>query len=147
MEYILRPIGVIHSPFTEKGSTPIQPTRSKARGWVVVDPKYTPGLQDIEDFSHIILLYIFHQSQGYSLTVQPYLDNKVHGLFTTRYPERPNPIGLSIVQLLRREENMLHISGVDVLDGTPLIDIKPYMAEFDIRENTSSGWYETRSIK
>jgi len=146
MKYTMHPIGVIRSPFTEKGTTPIQPTRSTAIGQVIVDPEYAQGLQDIEDFSHIILIYVFHQSCGYKLTVKPFLDDRLHGLFTTRYPERPNPIGISIVQLLQRQGNVLNIQGVDVLDGTPLLDIKPYMLEFDSRENASSGWYETRSI-
>jgi len=143
----MRPIGVIRSPFTEKSTTPIQPTRSTAIGQVIIDPEYAQGLRDIEDFSHIILIYVFHKSSGYSLEVKPFLDDRLHGLFTTRYPERPNPIGISIVQLLQRQGNVLDIQGVDVLDGTPLLDIKPYMFEFDVREDASSGWYESRAIE
>jgi len=145
MEFIMKPIGVIHSPFTEKEHTPIQPTRSQAIGRVEVMPEFAAGLQDIEGISHIILLYVFHQSEGYSLLVKPFLDNHQHGLFATRYPYRPNPIGLSIVRLISRQDNVLEIEGVDVLDGTPLLDIKPYVPQFDIHLNGRVGWYETRS--
>ena len=141
----MKPIGVIHSPFTDKKQTPIQPTRSQAVGQVEVYPEFAEGLQDLEDLSHIILLYIFHQSNGYTLLVKPFLDDQLHGLFATRYPYRPNPIGLSIVRLLARRENILEIEGVDVLDGTPLLDIKPYVPDFDVREDVHTGWYATRS--
>jgi tRNA (adenine37-N6)-methyltransferase len=145
MEFIMRPIGVIRSPFTEKGQTPIQPTRSQAIGQVVVYSEFVQGLQDVEGFSHIILLYAFHRSEGYALRVKPFLDDQLRGLFATRHPCRPNPIGLSIVRLLARQDNVLEIEGVDVLDGTPLLDIKPYVPDFDVRQNTRVGWYETRS--
>ncbi|MEA3441297.1 MAG: tRNA (N6-threonylcarbamoyladenosine(37)-N6)-methyltransferase TrmO [Chloroflexota bacterium] len=147
LEYIMRPIGMIHSPFIDKGKTPIQPTRSTTIGTVEVYPEFVDGLQDIDGFSHIILLYVFHRSSGYSLKVKPYLDDQFHGLFTTRYPERPNPIGLSIVRLLGRKGNSLSIEGVDVLDGTPLLDIKPFVPDFDIQTNHSTGWYDNRSKK
>jgi len=147
MKYIMRPIGMIHSPFTDKGKTPIQPTRSTALGTVEVYPEFVDGLQDIDGLSHIILLYVFHRSSGYSLKVKPYLDDQLHGLFATRYPERPNPIGLSIVRLLSRKGNSLSIEGVDVLDGTPLLDIKPFVPDFDIQTNHSTGWYDNRSKK
>jgi tRNA (adenine37-N6)-methyltransferase len=145
MEYAMKPIGVIHSPFTEKTQTPIQSTRSQAVGRVVLNPEFFESLQGLEGFSHIILLYVFHQSNGYSLLVQPFLDNQLHGLFSTRHPCCPNPIGLSIVRLLAYNENMLDIEGVDVLDGTPLLDIKPYVPNFDTRENVKTGWYAQRS--
>jgi len=145
MEFDLRPIGYIYSPFTQKAETPIQSVRSQAIGRVEVDPEYSDGLDDIEGFSHIILLYIFHESEGYELQVKPFLDDELHGLFSTRYPYRPNPIGLSVVQLLKREGNILEIEGVDVLNGTPLLDIKPYVEDFDVRLNTRTGWYEKRS--
>ena len=144
MNFIMTPIGVIHSPFNDKAQTPIQPTRSQAMGKVEVNPEFVDGLQGLAEFSHIILLYVFHQSEGYNLHVQPFLDDQLHGLFATRYPYRPNPIGLSIVQLLACHENILDIAGVDVLDGTPLLDIKPYVPDFDIRHDTRSGWYESR---
>jgi tRNA-Thr(GGU) m(6)t(6)A37 methyltransferase TsaA len=145
MEFVMRPIGVIHSPFTDTKQTPIQPTRSQAIGQVIIHPEFADGLQDVEEFSHIILLYAFHQSEGYSLRVKPFLDDQLHGLFATRHPCRPNPIGLSIVRLLARRDNVLEIGGVDVLDGTPLLDIKPYVPDFDVRTNTHTGWYEVRS--
>jgi tRNA (adenine37-N6)-methyltransferase len=144
MEFIMRPIGVIHSPFQEKEQTPIQPSRSQAKGQVEVYPEFAAGLEDIEGFSHIILLYVFHQSSGFTLRVKPFLDDQQHGLFATRYPKRPNPIGISVVRLARREGNILEIEGVDVLDGTPLLDIKPYVSEFDLRNVTRSGWLEKR---
>ena len=144
MDYKMYPIGVIHSPFTEKSETPIQPSRSQAIGKVEIYPQFADGLQDIEGFSHLILLYVFHRSSEYSLKVTPFLDDQTRGLFATRYPCRPNPIGLSTVRLLSRDAKILEIEGVDVLDGTPLLDIKPYMPEFDIRQNVNAGWYETR---
>ena len=144
-EFIMRPIGVIHSPFTDKKQTPIQPTRSQAVGQVEVYPEFAEGLQDIEGLSHVILLYVFHCLSGYTLRVKPFLDDALHGLFATRYPCRPNPIGLSIVRLIARHGNVLEIEGVDMLDGTPLLDIKPYVPDFDARENVRVGWYETRS--
>ena len=147
MEFNMRPIGIIHSPFTEKGQTPIQPTRSQAIGSVEVYPEYVAGLQGLEGFSHIILLYVFHQSDGYSLHIKPFLDHQEHGLFATRYPYRPNPIGLSIVRLKIVQDNFLTVEGIDVLDGTPLLDIKPFVPDFDVRKNTRTGWYETRSEK
>jgi len=140
----MKPIGVIHTPFTDKQQTPIQPTRSQAVGQVEVFPEFADGLQDLEGFSHIILLYVFHQSDGYTLQVKPFLDDQLRGLFATRYPCRPNPIGLSVVRLLARQDNILDIEGVDVLDGTPLLDIKPYVPDFDVRNGTRTGWYETR---
>ncbi len=144
MEFHFQPIGTIHSPFTNKNEMPIQASRSSAQGQVVVNPEYAAGLKDIEGFSHIILLYVFHQSSGYNLEVTPFLDDRTRGLFATRYPRRPNPIGISIVQLLERRENILDIQGVDVLDGTPLLDIKPYMPDFDTRSEVKIGWYQTR---
>ena len=143
----MRPIGVIHSPFTEKDQTPIQPSRSQATGSVEVYPEFVAGLQDLDGFSHIILLYAFHLSSGYSLRVKPFLDHQERGLFATRYPYRPNPIGLSIVRLEGIQDNLLSIEGIDVLDGTPLLDIKPYVPDFDVRIETRTGWYETRSKK
>lgn len=145
MDFIMHPIGVIHSPFLEKDQVPIQASRSQAIGLVEVYPDFVDGLQDIEGFSHIILLYAFHRSSGFSLRIKPFLDDQEHGLFTTRYPYRPNPIGLSVVRLRSRQESALTIEGVDVLDGTPLLDIKPYLQDFDVRADVRTGWYETRS--
>jgi tRNA-Thr(GGU) m(6)t(6)A37 methyltransferase TsaA len=145
MEFTIRPIGIIHTPFTDKEKTPIQPSRSEAVGRVEVYPEFADGLQDVDGLSHIILLYVFHRSSGYTLTVKPFLDDQQRGLFATRYPARPNPIGLSIVRLLERRENTLVVEGIDVLDGTPLIDIKPYVPDFDIRTDVHTGWYATRA--
>jgi tRNA (adenine37-N6)-methyltransferase len=147
MEFVMQPIGVIHSPFTDKDKTPIQPTRSSASGYVEVFPELAEGLLDLEGFSHILLLYVFHQSDSYTLRVKPCLDDQLRGLFATRYPCRPNPIGLSIVRFLTRRENILDIDGVDMLDGTPLLDIKPYVPEFDIVSDVRTGWYTHRSIE
>ncbi len=144
-QYIMHPIGIIHSPFTDKNQTPIQPSRSPVVGRVEMHAEFSAGLQDIEGFSHLILLYVFHCSDGYNLRVKPFLDDHRRGLFATRYPCRPNPIGLSIVRLLGRQENVLGIEGVDVLNGTPLLDIKPYVSEFDIRRDVQTGWYRHRS--
>ena len=145
MQIIMQPIGVIHSPFIEKSQTPIQAARSQATGTVELNPKFLEGLQDLEGFSHIFLLYAFHCSSGFSLRIKPFLDHKEHGLFATRYPCRPNPIGISVVRLLSRTENILTIEGVDVLDNTPLLDIKPYVPDFDVRTDVRIGWYGTRS--
>jgi len=103
-------------------------------------------LQDIEGFSHIILLYWFHRSDGYRLVVKPFMDQVERGLFSIRYPARPNPIGISVVELVRREGNQLHVQGLDVLDGTPLLDIKPFVPRFDHRENTRVGWLTDKII-
>jgi tRNA (adenine37-N6)-methyltransferase len=145
MEIPMITIGVIHSPFIEKSEVPIQASRSKAKGLVEIHPEYADGLLDLEGFSHIFLLYVFHESSGYSLVVKPFLDDQTHGLFATRYPYRPNPIGLSVVRLIGRKGNTLEVEGVDVLDGTPLLDIKPYVPEFDDRPNPRTGWYESRT--
>jgi tRNA-Thr(GGU) m(6)t(6)A37 methyltransferase TsaA len=145
MEYTMKPIGVIHSPFTDKSQTPIQASRSRAVGQVEVYPEFSEGLQDVEGFSHLILLYAFHCSSGYTLRVKPFLDDQWRGLFATRYPCRPNPLGLSVVRLLERRDNVLEIEGVDVLDGTPLLDIKPYVPDFDVRTEVHTGWYAHRS--
>jgi tRNA-Thr(GGU) m(6)t(6)A37 methyltransferase TsaA len=143
--YLMQPIGVIHSPFTEVEHTPIQPTRSHFTGQVEVFADYSEALEGIEGFSYLILLYVFHRSQDYQLKVKPFLDDREHGLFATRYPCRPNPIGLSIVRLLKRANNRLEIEGIDMLDGTPLLDIKPYVPDFDLHSDARTGWYETRN--
>jgi len=145
MDYQMRPIGIIHSPFTDKSQTPIQASRSEAAGFVEIYPEFAEGLQDLEGFSHIILLYFFHESSEYSLLVKPFLDDQLRGLFATRYPARPNQIGLSVVRLISQIGSVLEVEGVDTLDGTPLLDIKPYVADFDLRTGTRSGWYETRN--
>jgi tRNA-Thr(GGU) m(6)t(6)A37 methyltransferase TsaA len=115
-------------------------------GRVVVQPEYEAGLEDVEGFSHMILLYHFDRAApGYALEVTPFLDEEVHGLFATRYPRRPNAIGLSVVQLVEREGCTLHVAGIDVLDGTPLLDIKPYVPPFDAYPDATYGWLEGRA--
>jgi tRNA-Thr(GGU) m(6)t(6)A37 methyltransferase TsaA len=145
MEFTLHPIGIIRSPFSNTEEVPVQASRSKARGQVLVDLEYTNGLEGLEGFSHIFLIYIFHCSSAYELKVKPFLDNVTHGLFATRFPCRPNPIGISVVRLLSVRENIMEVEGLDVLDGTPLLDIKPYVPDFDVRTGTHTGWYEMRS--
>ena len=147
MEFVMHPIGAIHSPFTDKAHTPIQPSRTKAIGTVELFSDFVDGLRDVDGFSHLILLYVFHRSSVYELRVKPFLDNQLRGLFATRHPCRPNPIGMSIVSLLGRRNNILEIEGVDVLDKTPLLDIKPYVPDFDVRTETRTGWYEIRNNK
>lgn len=124
---------------------PIQPGAGIGiRGTVEIFPQYREGLQDLEGFSHIILLYQFHCSEGYKLKVIPFLDDKERGLFATRAPRRPNPIGLSVVRLIAIREAVLQIENIDMLDGTPLLDIKPYVQEFDAGEEIRIGWLESR---
>jgi tRNA-Thr(GGU) m(6)t(6)A37 methyltransferase TsaA len=138
-----RPIGTIHSPFKEITGMPIQPTgASKVRGSVEILPELAQGLQDLDGFSHIILLYHFHQVREFKLTVVPFMDSQPRGVFATRAPVRPNPIGLSIVRLLSVDRNILYIENVDVLDGTPALDIKPYVPEFDHHPADRVGWLE-----
>ena len=137
------PIGVIRTPFKTRDGMPIQPSGAEQfTGRVVLEPQYEDGLADIEGFSHLFLIYLFHQSRGYELSVKPFLDDHQRGLFATRAPRRPNPIGLSIVTLIRREKNILHVGQIDVVDGTPLLDIKPYVPAFDAPEVTSIGWLD-----
>ena len=138
-----KPIGIIHSSFKEPQGTPIQPSAGRdIEGTVEVYPEYVNGLNDLEGFSHIILIYHFHLSKKYSLEVKPFMDTKLHGVFATRAPARPNPIGISIVRLDRVEKNKLYIRDVDIVDGTPLLDIKPYVSEFDKSEMVKKGWLD-----
>jgi tRNA-Thr(GGU) m(6)t(6)A37 methyltransferase TsaA len=142
-EISVRPIGVINSPFTDRANMPIQPCGARdVPGRIVLKETLAPGLKDLEGFSHIYLLYHFHLSQGFDLTVVPFMEPAKRGLFSTRAPRRPNQIGMSIVRLERIEGNILHILDVDVLDGTPLLDIKPYFRTFDSFPEAVSGWAE-----
>jgi tRNA-Thr(GGU) m(6)t(6)A37 methyltransferase TsaA len=144
-EIRLRPIGVIHSPFTSPRGTPIQSAAgSDVEATVEVFPEYAEGLQDLEGFSHILLLFHCHRAGPYNLTLFPFMDTVERGLFATRAPSRPNPIGFSVVRLVSRVGNMLKIREVDILDGTPLLDIKPFVEDFDVRRNTRRGWLESR---
>jgi tRNA-Thr(GGU) m(6)t(6)A37 methyltransferase TsaA len=142
MEIRLKPIGVIHSPYKAKQEMPIQTYISKEVAEIEVFEEYVDGLKDIEGFSYIILLYWFHKSKRRSLHVKPFLDDNLHGIFACRHPNRPNPIGISTVKLLERRRNILLVEGVDTLDGTPLIDIKPYVPKFDERKGAKAGWLE-----
>ena len=143
MKITFSSIGTIKTPFQDAKGMPIQPAGAKdVHGQVVVDEAYAEGLADLDGFSHIILVYMFHRSDGYNLKVKPFMDDKLRGVFSTRAPKRPNSIGLSVVRLLKRNKNILHIKGIDVLDGTPLLDIKPYVPEFDAVQTSSIGWLE-----
>ena len=137
-------IGVIHSPFKRVKGTPIQPEGGRSvEGTVEIFPPYVEGLRDLDNFSHIILLYHFHLVGEYKLLVKPFMDNRIHGVFATRAPSRPNPIGLSVVSLLGVEGNVVYVRGVDIVDKTPLIDIKPFVPQFDTWDNVRRiGWLE-----
>lgn len=138
-----KPIGIIRTPFKEPQGTPIQPTGGEGiEGIVEVYPEYQSGLKDIGGFSHLILIYHFHLIKDYSLKAKPFMDDKEHGIFAIRGPARPNPIGLSVVRLIQVEGNLLHIQDLDIIDGTPLLDIKPYVPRFDGRTNVRTGWLE-----
>ena len=137
----LEPIGIIHTPFTKLEGMPIQPKGAAGvRGTIELFDEYHAGLKDLDGFSHIILLYHFHRSHGFNLQVVPFMDSELRGLFATRAPKRPNPIGISVVQLDKIENGVLHIQNVDIMDGTPLLDIKPYVPEFDSPQNIRTGW-------
>jgi tRNA-Thr(GGU) m(6)t(6)A37 methyltransferase TsaA len=143
-----KPIGIIHSPFKEPKGTPIQPAGAKGiNGIVEIFPEYAEGLTDIGGFSHIILIYHFHLSKGSSLIAKPYMDDEMHGVFAMRGPSRPNSIGISVVHLIKVEGNRLHVRDVDIVDGTPLLDIKPYVPKFDMRQVERIGWLESNVHK
>ena len=143
-KFIFHPIGVIHSPHKVMSKTPIQPIFcSDIKGTVVLDAEYADGLKDLQGFSHIYLFYYFHQSQKTCLRLKPYLSDQEHGIFATRAPHRPNKLGMSLVRLMKIKDTILHVKDIDILDGTPLFDIKPYIQRFDSRENTRSGWQDT----
>jgi tRNA-Thr(GGU) m(6)t(6)A37 methyltransferase TsaA len=140
---IYKPIGVIHSEHAIAEETPIQPAYAKGCcGRAEIFPEYEEGLRDLDGFSHIYLIYHFHLSESVKLIVKPFLQDVERGVFATRAPSRPNMIGLSIVELVRREGNVLYLDGVDILDGTPLLDIKPYIARFDCVQTFRNGWQD-----
>ena len=139
----LQPIGFVRSEHKIPEETPIQPVYCPdSRGRVELFPEYIDGCADLEAFSHIILIYWLDRAGVVKLKVKPFLEDREHGIFATRAPRRPNPIGLLIVRLLKREETIIHISGVDILDKTPLFDIKPYSSRFDCFTGTRNGWQE-----
>jgi tRNA-Thr(GGU) m(6)t(6)A37 methyltransferase TsaA len=143
-----RPIGTIYTPFDELEGMPIQPSGAEGvQGKIELLEEFAEGLKDLDGFSHIILLYHLHGSRGFQLRVVPFLDRVKRGLFSTRAPKRPNPIGLSMVRLVRIEGKMLHIENIDVLNGTPLLDIKPYVPEFDSPVSFRLGWLEAVRTK
>lgn len=142
------PIGIIRSPHTTLEGMPIQPSGARGiQGTVEVFKRFSEGLKDLDGFSHIILLYHFHRSEGCAFQVVPFLDTRRRGVFATRAPKRPNPIGLSIVKLQKIEGRILYIENVDVLDGTPLLDIKPFVPDFDGQTDVRTGWLETAQKK
>lgn len=144
----LKAIGVIHSPFKEAQGTPIQPVFAEAsQGVVEVYAPYKQGLRDLEGFERIWLIYWFHRAGRPQLLVEPYMDDTERGLFATRAPCRPNPIGMSAVRLIRVEDCNLHIGDVDILDGTPVLDIKPYVPKFDCFDAKRIGWFSNAKIE
>lgn len=142
--FVLRQIGIVHSPFRESKDTPIQPSVSNgAEGSIEVFQEFQDGLQDLKGFERIWLVYWFHRAAKPSLRVVPYLDQRERGLFATRAPARPNPIGISPVRLIRIDANILTVADLDILDGTPLLDIKPYSPCFDCFQPSRSGWIDS----
>ncbi len=150
MKIELESIGTIYTEFTKIEGMPIQPTGAKGiKGTIKIKEKYIDGLKDLENFSHIHLIYLLHKVDGYQLEVKPFMDNNTHGIFATRSPKRPNRIGMSVVKLIKVEGNTIHIENVDILNETPLIDIKPYVPQLyeDTIDNLKIGWFEKNHQK
>jgi tRNA-Thr(GGU) m(6)t(6)A37 methyltransferase TsaA len=144
-EWTLKPVGTIRTEFTRTDGMAIQSVFAPdSRGTVEVFPEFEEALQDLEGFSHLFLIYIFHRAGPATLRCIPYLDDTLRGVFATRAPSRPNPIGLSVVRLLERQGNILKIAEVDILDGTPLLDIKPFVPRYDHRDEARVGWLSKR---
>ena len=138
-----RPIGVVRSPYAEPAGTPIQCALApEGEGTIEILEEYTKGLADLDGFSHIWVIYHFHRSRGFELKVTPFMDDVERGLFSTRAPRRPNPVGLSLLRLLRIEGSVLHVAELDILDGTPVLDIKPHFPAVDTRPDVKSGWLD-----
>ena len=141
-----KPIGIIYTPYSQKEDTPIQGCFAQSnKGYIELNPEFAEGLRDVQGFSYLILLYYFHKAAGYALLTKPFLDKDKKGIFAIRHYNRPNPIGFSIVRLYRVRGNILDIGGVDMIDGTPLLDIKPYVPQFDIKAEAENGWYQDAS--
>ena len=139
-------IGLIRSPHKELLKIPIQPIFCDGiEGTVILNARYVDGLKNLDGFSHIYLFYYFNKSQKTRLRLKPYLADQEHGIFATRAPHRPNKLGMSLVRLVKIEDNILHVKDLDILDGTPLLDIKPYIQRFDSRESVKSGWQDAVS--
>ncbi len=146
MQITYQSIGTIFTPFKAKGGMPIQSSGANgATGKVVLGEAFVKGIKDLEGFSHIMLLYHFHQSSGYKLTPTPFMDNTERGVFSTRAPRRPNGIGLSVVEILEVDKNTIHVRNVDMLNETPLLDIKPYVPDFDVFRVRKVGWLEKKT--
>jgi len=142
-EIRLHPIGIIHTPHKDVVDMPIQPIAAQGiKGYIELNPEFAEGLRDLEGFSHITLIYFFHKIEGYELMVKPFMDTVEHGIFSTKAPKRPNPIGTSTVKLLGVEGSTVYIEMVDMLDGTPLLDIKPFFPKYDNRLDAKAGWLE-----
>jgi len=138
-----QPIGFLFTPFKENKDVPRQPKFAKGvPGKLVIQPEFVPGLKDLEGFSHVYLIFHFNRSEGYQLTLTPFNETEKHGVFATRAPYRPNPLGLSIVRLVSIENDTLYLENVDILDGTPILDIKPYIHEMENQDETKSGWFQ-----
>lgn len=145
MDIVYHPIGILHTPFHDLRDMPIQPTgTASAPGTAEIFPEYADGLKDLDGFSHVILLFHLHQVREAKLRVVPFMDSEPRGVFATRAPSRPNPIGLSIVRLLSVDGCTLHLGNLDILDGTPLLDLKPYVPGFDRPVRARAGWLEAR---
>lgn len=145
-EIIYQSIGIVYSPFKQLVGMPIQPSGAKGqKGCIEIFREYEKGLKDIEGFSHLIVLYHFHKMTTWTAEVVPYMDDKPHGIFATRAPASPNAIGISILKLLERERTLLYIEELDILDQTPVLDIKPFFGPYDNREQVCSGWLDTIS--
>lgn len=141
MEIIFNPIGRLVTPFDQPAQMPIQPcSKTAGPGYAIVEERFVPGLKHLDTFSHVILIYHFHKQVKTLLLVKPFLDGEERGIFATRAPARPNAIGLSVVKLIRIGGNKIYFEGLDMLNGTPLLDIKPYVPDFDMRSNATSGW-------
>ena len=142
--YALETIGVIHTPFSQQRGTPIQPAfAGETRGEVLLDQPHRLALQDLDGFERIWLIYLFHEARRWKALVTPFLDTQQRGLFATRAPSRPAPIGISAVRLIAVKEDRLIVEGVDILDGTPLLDIKPYVPKFDAFPESAAGWLDS----
>ncbi len=148
MSWTVKPIGIIKTPWKTIENMPIQPLGANGiSGQIELFNEYSEGLNEIEGFSHLILLYRLHKVTDYELSVIPFMDNTPKGIFATRSPKRPNAIGISTVELVKVTDNILHISGVDMLNGSPLLDIKPFFEKFDNRFNTQQGWLDDKNIE
>jgi len=148
MKIEFSPIGIIHTRFKTIDNMPIQPTADNdSKGWIEIFDEYAAGLADLNGFSHVYLIFHLHECKGYKLKVVPFLDTVERGIFATRSPARPNPVGLSVVKLVSVKGNILSIQGLDILDGTPLLDIKPFVPMFEDTKDVRTGWFAAKDIQ